>query len=102
MIFPWNRVFEHFRDRGRGALFFGGLATVLGVMIGVAILVSMVGESGAEMALACLAVLFGMIWLVQICLWIKRARTRRLNRYKISPLSRDEICKARSKLVRKR
>ena len=102
MIFPWNRVFEHFRDRSRGALFFCGLAVVLGSMAGLGILELNAGEGAVDGVLAAMAGVMVVFWLLQIALWVRRARKRRGDRYKIAPLSRDEICKARSKLMQKR
>ncbi len=101
MMFPWNNVFEYFRDRGRGALFFCGFSVVLGLVIGGITLGRVLGEELARKSILILFSVLGIMCLVQIALWIRRARVRRLNRYKVSPLSRDEICKARSKLMKK-
>ena len=43
----------------------------------------------------------GVFLLVWVVLGIRRMRARRLDRYKSSPLSRDELSKARSKLKMK-
>lgn len=98
-MLPWNNVFEYFRDRGRGALFFGGFSLVLGLLIGGIILGQFLGEEKSKQCVEWMFLLIGIICMARVCLAIRRVRARRLNRYKISPLSRDEISKARSKLM---
>ena len=45
MNFPWNHVFEYFRDRQRGALFFCGLGVFLVVVtVGAVVMVRACGS----------------------------------------------------------
>ena len=101
MNFPWNRVFEHHRERHRGALFFSGFVLFL-IVVTIGIIVGQtVGVAEFQEGIAYAAAILGVLSLVWIFQIIRRARARRRDRYKISPLSRDEIGKARSKLIKK-
>jgi hypothetical protein len=100
MNYFWGNVFDYFRDRRIAGVFFATLMVLLLLLAIGAILFQTVGaenlRTGFEYSLPFLIALFlGWIWRC-----IARARTRSRDRYKISPLSRDELRKARSKLMR--
>jgi len=91
----WSSLFVHLRDCGRNAsLFMFALAGCLGVLL----LALFVCQSELRRfiipALPWLAVLL-LAW---VCLAIRRARLRRLEKLHRSPLSEDELRVARSKL----
>jgi membrane protein implicated in regulation of membrane protease activity len=74
-------------------VFFGTLAVVLGILVLVAAFYKTLLESWRIVLSAIGLVLLALIWR-----GFREMRARRLNRYKSSPLSRDEKVKARSKL----
>lgn len=102
MNYFWGNVFEYFKERRYAAVFFGTLAGLVAALAAGVVLYQI--ADAFELlpywpdALAAIA-----SWLLFMT-WrgIQRGRTERRNRYKISPLSRDELAKARSKLMRQR
>ena len=100
MNYFWGNVFEYFKDRRVAGIFFCTLMVLLALLLVGAILFQAIGEenlrTGFNYSLPFLIALF-FIWIWRC---IQRARTRSRDRYKISPLSRDELRKARSKLMR--
>jgi purine-cytosine permease-like protein len=101
MNFFWSNVFEHFKDRRFAAVFFGTLAAFFGAMIVGAILYQVICAYELQGYLPDALPGGGVFLLVWVVLGIRRMRARRLDRYKSSPLSRDELSKARSKLKMK-
>jgi len=100
MDFFWGNVFEYFKERRYAAVFFGTLSALIVTLVAGAILYHVVGEFHLleywPYALPGVGLLLvALIWRA----W-RQARAQRLNQYKISPLSRDELTKARSKLTR--
>jgi len=93
MNYFWGNIFEYFKDRRLGSVFFGTLAVVLGILVLVAAFYKTLLESWRIVLSAIGLVLLALIWR-----GFREMRARRLNRYKSSPLSRDEKAKARSKL----
>jgi|ERR1035438_6101360 hypothetical protein len=93
MNYFWGNIFEYFKDRRLGSVFFGTLAVVLGILVLVAAFYKTLLESWRIVLSAIGLVLLALIWR-----GFREMRARRLNRYKSSPLSRDEKVKARSKL----
>jgi hypothetical protein len=99
----WGNTFEYFKDRRIAGVFFGSLMAIGGLIFA--------GFIAAQIFVACnlqdylgyivpgCAGIFALLFAV----WIIRARrrmlARRKDRYKISPMSRDELNKARSKLM---
>ena len=92
MNYFWGNIFEYFKDRRLGSVFFGTLAVVLGILVLVAAFYKTLLESWRIVLSAIGLVLLALIWR-----GFREMRARRLNRYKSSPLSRDEKVKARSK-----
>jgi hypothetical protein len=102
MNYFWGNVFEYFKERRYAAVFFGTLAALAG-MLAVAVMLEQIVrayelQDQLVYLLPGMALLFG----ARVARGIVRERARRCDRYKISPLSRDELDKARSKLVRQR
>jgi cobalamin synthase len=95
MNYFWGNVFEYFKDRRLGSVFFGSLALVL-VMLA---LVSAFYQTLLEHWQIALSAI-GLLLLALIWRGFRLVRMMRLNRYKSSPLSRDELRKARSKLAK--
>jgi hypothetical protein len=97
----WGNLFESFKERRNVVIFFWGLAALP--------LVILAGAGGyvlfqaLNLAANWPLTLPELFLLLVILVWrgLRRARERRLNRYKNSPLSRDELAKARSKLKMK-
>jgi hypothetical protein len=101
MDYFWGNLFEYFKERRTAGVFFGTLMVFLGaIILGVIIYQSTdVSHWLSDWPL----ILPGLVLLLSALLWrwFRRRRARRLNRYKSSPLSRDEWAKARSKLAKK-
>lgn len=89
MNFFWGNVFEYFKDRRLGAVFFGWLVAVFAMLV-----LGIIFYRFWPFVLTA----FGLWLLVAIVREIHRWQARQRNRYKSSPLSRDELAKARSKL----
>jgi hypothetical protein len=93
--------FDYFKDRRFVPIFFITLVVlfagplVIGIILQVAVSCDLLKywPFAAAVTGVCLLILIGR--------GIAQARARRLNRYKSSPLSRDELAKARSKLTTK-
>lgn len=101
MNYFWGNVFEYFKERRYAAVFFGTLAALVGTIALGALLIELIYAYDMERyliyALPGLALLFSAL----LGRSLAQARARRRDRYKISPLSRDELTKARSKLLKR-
>ena len=95
----WNSLFEHLKHCGRSATLF--LLTLAGLFI-LLLLVSIIYAAQLHKyllpALPVIVVL-AVVWVGGV---IRRARARHRERLHYSPLSRDELRVARSKLVKDR
>jgi cobalamin biosynthesis protein CobD/CbiB len=96
--FFWGQVFEFVRERRNAMIFYGTLAVFLAVPVLGAIAEGYHWLQYWPYALPGL----GLLLLALVWTGLRQRRTRRLNRYKSSPLSRDEMIKARSKLTSKK
>ena len=95
----WASLFEHLKGCGQNAtLFLVALAGVFGLVVVAAVIVESELRQYVIPALPWLGI-FPAAW---ICHAIRRARARRRARLLQSPLSEDELSKARSKLQRRR
>lgn len=101
MNYFWGNVFDFVKDRRFVPVFFITLGVLFGVPLAAAILIGTTNISDYFQYWPVMAGVFS-IWFV-ILLWrgIRRSRAEQRNRYQISPLSRDEMTKARSKLVKR-
>ena len=93
MNYFWGNIFEYFKDRRLGSVFFGTLAVVLGVLVLVAVFFQNLLHEWPVVLTA-----IGLVLVALSGAAFGEMRAWRLNRYKCSPLSRDERAKARSKL----
>lgn len=100
MNYFWGNVFEYFKDRRYAAVFFGTLAALVGTLIVGSILYSVVCAYELQDYIVYSLPGVAIVLFTWIGSGIAKARARARDRYKISPMSRDELNKARSKLVR--
>jgi uncharacterized membrane protein YqjE len=98
MNFFWDNVFDYFKDRRYGAIFFGSLALLFAVFGLGTVLFQVLDAYALRDYLIYALPAAGGLFLIWIFCGIRRLRRRRWDRYKSSPLSRDELSKARSKL----
>jgi biotin transporter BioY len=100
----WSNLYDKFKDRRYGVLFFSCLVGVFGLFLFGAFLYSNLGGidfGPLELQRHFLQLLPGISILAVALIWraVRRARMRRGKRFRREELSRDEILKARSKLV---
>lgn len=99
MNFLWDDVFEFFKERRRAFLFVATIFLFIFLPLAGTILHEILGpEDFREFLKYAIPVLGGVL-----ALWIFAVARRLLaptGRYEPSPLSRDELAKARSKLVK--
>jgi O-antigen/teichoic acid export membrane protein len=95
----WNNLYDKFKDRRYGVLFFVSLLSVFGLLLLAAILDQIIGPANLQEYFP--QVLPGIGIFIVALIWraIRRARAQRGRRFRREELSRDEIRKARSKLV---
>ena len=98
----WGNVFDYFKERRSAAIFFVAFAVALGVIF----LGTILGQAANALNLMQYWPLslpgFGLLLLAFAWRVVRQQREQRGNRYKSSPLSRDEWVKARSKLATKK
>ena len=98
----WSRLYDNFKDRRYGILFFGTLALVFGFLIVGVFICEAAQAYELEKYLTAAAVGAGLLFMVWVGRGIVQMRVRKYERLRFPPLSRDEMQKARSKLVKKR
>ncbi|HTY86882.1 MAG TPA: hypothetical protein VMB80_05400 [Candidatus Acidoferrum sp.] len=94
----WDRFYDTFKDRRYGALFLCALVFLLAGFAGLALLGVAFDGLGLESYWRDLLPGFGILMLAWGILKFRRAQTRSRARLLPSPLSRDELRVARSKL----
>ena len=96
----WINLYDKFKDRRYGALFFVSLMSVFGLLLLGVIVEQIVGP--ANLREYFLQALSGVGILIVALIWrtIRRARAQRGKKFQREELSRDEVCKARSKLMK--
>lgn len=103
MDFFWSNAFEYFKDRRIAGIFFGTLLALGGLLIAGIIAAQIFCAYNLQDYLKYIvpgaAAVFALLFTVWIIRFRRRLRARRNDRYKISPMSRDELNKARSKLM---
>lgn len=100
MNFFWSNVFEYFKDRHRGAVFLVSLGMFFVALLVGTIIFQIVGADVVREYLNYIWPVVLLLFLLWVGREIRWVRAQRRNRYKISPLSRDERVKARSKLIK--
>jgi hypothetical protein len=94
----WSSLYDKFKDCRYGALFLSTILACIGLLISAVIIAAALRESGLEKySLAALSGL-GILVLAWGSCSFRRARTRHRAKLRHDPLSRDELCRARSKL----
>ena len=100
----WNNLYDKAKDRRYGVLFFFSLFGFFGLFLGgVIICKNLEGVDLAPLDLPShfLELLPGFLIVLAALVWrgLRRARAQKGSRFRREQLSRDEICKARSKLM---
>jgi biotin transporter BioY len=100
----WSNLYDKFKDRRYGILFFSSLVGFFGLFLLGVIVYNILGgiDFGPfELQSHFLQLLPGILIIMAALIWraIRRARAQRRKRFRREELSRDEIRKARSKLV---
>ncbi len=98
MDFFWSNVFDYFKDRRFAAVFFCTILCVAGILIAGSVFYESIGPENFQSFLTYSLPVVALAMGAWIWRGIARALARRRDRYKTSPLSRDELSKARSKL----
>jgi hypothetical protein len=96
----WGNVFEYFKERRYAAVFFGTLMATGGALVVGGLAWKIILDYNWQDDAIYVAPFAGLIPVLLILRAIAQARARRRERYKISPMSRDELNKARSKLLK--
>jgi hypothetical protein len=98
MNFLWDNIFEYWKERRYALLFVTSMFMVFALLLIACIVGELLqNQSSKEKAVY---ILPGVLVVLGVWAWgfIGRFRRRGDNRYEPSPLSRDELHKARSKL----
>ncbi len=100
----WNNLYDRAKDRRYGALFFSSLVGFFVVVVLGVLVYNILGgmDFGTfDLQSHFLELLPGILIIIAAFVWrgIRRARAQRGKRFRREELSRDEIRKARSKLV---
>jgi hypothetical protein len=93
----WSSLFEHLKDCGRNATLF---ILTLGGLLVLLCLVAIICSTELHKYLLPGLPAIGVLALAWVGVVIRRARARRRQRLERSPLSRDELRVARSKLMK--
>lgn len=100
MNYFWGNLFEYYKERRVAAFFFGALITMGVLLVIGCILFQIIRAFDLEGYLVYLPPCLTLIFCIWVGRGIARERARWRNRYKSSPLSCDELSKARLKLRR--
>ena len=100
MSYFWRNLFEYYKERRLAALFFGALMSMGALLAVGCILFQVIRAFDLEGYRVYVLPVLALILCVWIGRGISRERARWRNRYRSSPLSCDELSKARSKLRR--
>jgi hypothetical protein len=96
----WSNLYDKFKDRRYGALFFISLMSVLGLLLLAVMVGQIIGPANVQEYV--LQALPGVGIIIVALIWraVRRSRAQRGKRFRREELSRDEVCKARSKLMK--
>ena len=97
-----NNWFDYFKDRRFAPVFLITLAVLSGITVGASIFAPNISMADWLKYWPVITTVLGGCLAVSILHSVMQARARRRDRYKLSPLSRDELRKARSKLVKQK
>ena len=101
MNYFWGNIFDYVKDRRFVPVFFITLGVLFGVPLAVAVLVGTTNiKDYFQYWPVMLSVVVGGL-VISIFRNVAQARAQRRHGYKVSPLSRDELSKARSKLLKR-
>ena len=92
--------FEYFKDRRFVPVFFVTLMVLLPGIAAGGMLLRAAESNDLLKYWPDIVVIVSAVFIALICRAVVQARARRRARYELSPLSRDELSKARSKLVK--
>jgi hypothetical protein len=92
----WSNLYDSFKDRLYGGLF---LSTIL-AFIASLVLGAVIGFFNLQIYFPYMLLGIGLLVAIQIWRCLRRARAERKKRLQHSPLSRDELRVARSKLLK--
>jgi membrane protease YdiL (CAAX protease family) len=98
----WSNLYDRFKDRRYGALFLACLLAFFGLLILAAIMGMVVNEFELQEYILQALLVVGLLAVAWGFLAFRGARQRWRERHKYSPLSRDELRVARSKLLKDR
>lgn len=99
MNYFWGNIFDYFKERRAAGTFYGALVALALLFVFCFVSYQLLCALKLEGYLAYLPALLVLFLSVQIVRTVARIRALRKNRYRFSPLSRDELNKARSKLL---
>ncbi|MGA2240682.1 MAG: hypothetical protein ABSH11_01395 [Verrucomicrobiota bacterium] len=94
----WNNLYDNFKDRRYGALFLSTILAFFGLLISGVIISAILREFGMQEYFLEALPGIGILGLAWAFLKFRRAQAERKKRLSHSPLSRDELRAARSKL----
>jgi biotin transporter BioY len=100
----WSNLYDKFKDRRYGVLFFSSLIAVFAVFLLGVLLYNILGGidfGWFDLRAHFLELMPGIVIVIAALAWrgVRRARAQHGKRFRREELSRDEIRKARSKLV---
>jgi hypothetical protein len=96
----WGNVFDYFKERRMAGFFFATLTFLAGLLVAGWLVYQLIRAYNLQDY-----VVYALpVAIIILCIWagrsLSRARERWRYRYKSSPMSCDELRKARSKLLR--
>jgi hypothetical protein len=97
----WSNLYDNAKDRRYGMLFFVTFITLLGCLALWLLIHAIFGVSDIPALLLSVSPGIVIFFVVLVLRIIHRVRIQRGNKFQRQKLSRDEIVKARSKLVNK-
>jgi len=100
MNYFWGNVFDYFKDRRVAGVFFATLLVLGGVFVAAVVAWRVICANGWQGYMVYALPGLGLLLVAWGWQGIRQWRAYQKIRYRSSPLSRDELAKARSKLIR--